>query len=239
MKNGIENPTAGMQIIRNALIALYSKDTVDISYSTNLVEYLPGIMDKALKSSLCPFTTHEESLIAFAQSIYALRLDGGRCIEPGIPAGCGFYDPHGVYRDPQIKTITYKGTASTYSDKDQIFPAGINSSFGMDFVDVTLDPITDGQSLTVEFYSDQLTEAEFNVQIWMLIDSDSGMSRPRVTNIMATEKILARGNPAGRLFYVIPAIDMTKFNRLGLVITRIDAKEGSDPIGAYSIVLHP
>ena len=239
MKNGIENPAAGMQIIRNALIALYSKDTVDISYSTNLVEYLLGIMDLALMSSLCPFTTYEESLIAFAQSIYALRLDGGRCIEPGLPAGCGFYDPHGVYRDPQIKTITYTGTASTYTDTDQIFPAGINSSFGMDFVDVVLDPTTDGQSLTVEFYSDQLTEAEFNLQIWTLSDSEGGEKRPRVTNIMAAEKILTRGTPDGQLVYVIPAIDMTKFNKLGLVITRLDAKEGSDPIGAYSIVLQP
>ena len=239
MKNGIEKPAAGMQIIRRALIALYSTDIVDISYSTNLVAYLPGIMDMALKSSLCPFTTYEESLIAFAQSIYALRLGGGRCIEPGLPDGCGFYDPHGVYRDPQIKTITYTGTASTYSDTDQIFPAGINSSFGMDFVDVELDPTTDGQSLTVEFYSDQWTEAEFDVQIWTLIDSDSGISRPRVTSITATEKILARGTPDGQLVYVIPEIDLTNSNRLGMVITRIDAKEGSDPIGAYSIVLRP
>jgi hypothetical protein len=32
---------------------------------------------------------------------------------------------------------------------------------------------------------------------------------------------------------------MTEYNRLGLIITRVDAKERLDPTGAYTIALHP
>ena len=41
------------------------------------------------------------------------------------------------------------------------------------------------------------------------------------------------------LFYAIPAINTAATDRLGLIITRTDAWESSDPIGAYTIVLHP
>jgi hypothetical protein len=37
--------------------------------------------------------------------------------------------------------------------------------------------------------------------------------------------------------YVILAIDVTTYNRLGLIITRVDAKENSDPVGEYTILL--
>jgi len=44
-------------------------------------------------------------------------------------------------------------------------------------------------------------------------------------------------NENGHLVYVIPAIDTTAHNRLGLIITRVDANESSDPVGEYTIVL--
>jgi hypothetical protein len=239
MKYGIENPAAGMQVIRHALIALYSRGTVDIRYSTDLVEKLPEIMDEALKNAECPFTTYNESLIAFARSIYALRLDGGRCVMPGMPARCGFYDPPEVYRDPLVNTITYSGTAITYSEADQLFPAGINSSFVMDFVEVVLDPTADGQSLTIAIYSDQGADAEFDMQLWTVVDSGGGVRPQRVTSIISNEEILALVTQDGCRSYVIPVIDITMYNRLGIVITRLDAEESSDPIGAYNIVLQP
>lgn len=45
-------------------------------------------------------------------------------------------------------------------------------------------------------------------------------------------------NADGHLVYVIPVVNTTEYNRLGLIITRFDAKESSDPIGEYTIVLH-
>lgn len=232
MKNDLEDPGAGMQVIRRALDNLYSADVVDISSSTNLVGALPEIMERALKGSSCPFQTHAESLAAVARAIYALRVDGGRCTEPGIPAGCEFYDPHNLYHDPSVSTITYYETDLQYSD-------GIRSSSGIDFVDVILDPAAKGQPVTLEFHGAPGADAEFNVQIWELMDSEVG-TRPRCIGAAATStEIPMRTSPDGRLIYAIPAIDRTTTNRLGLIITCTDARESSDPVGEYTIVLHP
>lgn len=109
----------------------------------------------------------------------------------------------------------------------------------MDFVDVILDLAADGQPLTLEFHGAPDADAEFNVQIWKLLDSDAG-NRPRRMEAAATSlDVPVRTNPDGRLIYTIPAIDTAAYNRLGLIITRTDAREGSDPVGEYTIVLHP
>jgi hypothetical protein len=204
---------------------------VDIGASTDLVEAVPAIIDRALEGSSCPFETYEESLIAFARAIYALRLDGGRCIGPGTPAGCGFYDPDNLYNDPPLSTITYTRAGERYRD-------GIGSSFGMDFVDVVLDPAADGQPLTLEFHTAPAADAAFNVQLWKLIESEGDASPQRVPAQTTATETLTRTNPDGHLFYAIPAIDTSTYNRLGLIITRFDAKESSDPIGEYTILLH-
>jgi hypothetical protein len=108
----------------------------------------------------------------------------------------------------------------------------------MDFVDVVLDPAADGQPLTLEFYPAPGADGEFNVQLWKLIDPGEGARpRPVPTHTTAAE-ILTRANSDGHLSYTIPAIDTSAYNRLGLIITRFDAQESSDPIGEYTIVLH-
>jgi hypothetical protein len=234
MSNHVEDPADGMQVIRQALNVLYAGDVVDIGASTDLVETMPVIMTQALQDSPCPFRTYEESLQAFARAVYALRLEGGRCTEPGFPAGCGIYDPHELYDDSPYSTILYTGEAITYSRLSQPYPAGIPSSFGIDFVDVALDPSLDGQSLTLEFHSAREGEAEFAVQVWSLMLPGDG-SRPRPTSA----EILIAENLDGRLSYVISAINTAECNRLGLVITRTDAQESLDPEGSYTVVLHP
>jgi hypothetical protein len=238
MKDGVEDPAAGMQVIRRTLMALYAGDIVDAGSSTDLVGKVPEIMDRALGGSSCPFNTYEESLIAFARAIYALRLDGGRCIEPGSPAGCGFYDPDNLYNDPPLSTITYIGTTITYTGADHRHQDGIGSSFGMDFADVILDPAADGQPLTIKFYPAPGADAAFNVQLWKLMDPGTGARPRRVPAQTASTEILTRAGPDGHLSYVIPAIDTTAYNRVGLIVTRLDAKESSDPIGEYTILLH-
>ena len=230
MKNGVEDPAAGMQVISRTLMVLYSEDIVDISSSTDLVEKMPEIMDRALEDSSCPFKTHEESLIAFARAIYALRLNGGRCTEPGTPAGCGFYDPNDLYYAPPVSTITYSGTDQQYSGE-------IKSSFGIDFVDVILDPAADGQPLTIEFHDAPGADAQFNVQLWQLIDPGEDARPQRVPTQITSTEILTRANSDGHLFYIIPEVNTTAYNRLGLIITRLDAEEISDPVGEYAIVL--
>jgi hypothetical protein len=238
-RDGVESPSTGMRVISRALEALYLKDTVDIQSSTDLVRGLPVIMDQAFAdASLCPFQDYEESLVQFARAIYALGVDGGRCTEPSTPAGCGLYDPHNLYNDPRVDTTTYTGTTITYDAAGQLYPPGIRSSFGMDFVDVILDATVDGQPLTLEFYGAPGSAAEFNVQLWKLADSGGGARPRRVGPDITTAETLTRVNSDGHLIFVIPEIDTTAYNRLGLVITRLDAKEALDPVGEYTIVLH-
>jgi hypothetical protein len=229
-KDGGLDPAAGMQVIRRALTILYSGDVVDITTSTDLVGALPDIVGRALSSSSCPFDTHAQSLAAFTRAIYALRLEDGRCAAPGIPAGCGFYDPHNLYYDPPISTVTYSGA-------DQRHAGEIPSSFGVDFVDVILDPAAAGASLTLEFQGAPGAAAEFTVQIWELKHAGEG-TRPRpLSSTGAGPKLLKTTNPGRELSYVIPAIDTTVGNRLGLIITRIDASERLDPVGEYTFGL--
>ncbi len=232
MVDGVRNPAAGMGIIRNALTVLYSGDIVDITRSTDLVGYLPAIMDRALAATpSCPFHNHSESLIHFARALYALRLDGGRCAAPGLPQGCGFYDPNHVYRDPLGSTITFTGETLTFDNASQFSPAGIKSSFGIDFVDVILDPTTTGRSLTIEVHGAPNADAHFGVQLWLLMASEN--LAPRSKSI----PLVGRTEEDGHLVYTLTVLETDQVNRLGLIITRLDAHENSDPAGKYTVIL--
>jgi hypothetical protein len=142
-----------------------------------------------------------------------------------IPAtACGFYDPHELYDDPPYSMILYIGEAITYTKLSQPYPAGIPSSFGMDFVEVALNPSLGGQSLSLEFHGTRGGEPEFAVQVWSLMVPGDG-SRPQP----ASPVVLMTRHSDGHLAYVIPAINTAECNRLGLAITRIGAKESLDP----------
>jgi hypothetical protein len=182
-------------------------------------------MDRALAGSSCPFQTHGESLVAFARAIYGLQVDGGRCAAPGTPAGCGFYDPYRQYVAPPVSTIAFAGADQAYRD-------GIRSSFGIDFVDVTLDPATAGRPLTLEFVAMSGPGVEFGVQVVPLADSGEGSAALHIPGDTAATEVLRVAADGPRL-YLIPAV----CNRLGLIITRLDAGEASDSLGEYAIVL--
>jgi hypothetical protein len=232
---GTESPIAGMDIIKRALTALYAGDVVDIASSTDLVQHIPAIMDQAFADASCPFGSYEESLVAFTRAIYALRLEGGRCVAPGTPHGCGFYDPGLLYRDPPVSEIVYAAETITYAPQEQPRPVGIPSSFGVDFVDVLLNPAADGQALTLEVRGIPGAAAEFVVEVHKLMDP-GGHGRPRPVSSQANApETLVPANADGVLSYVIPAVDTSVYNRLGLIITRVDAMESSDPIGEYTI----
>lgn len=122
---------------------------------------------------------------------------------------------------------------------EQPYPAGIKSSYGMDFVEVVLDDKAKGQPLSIEFHGAPGSEAEFSVQIWKLMDDGTGTSwQPSLTAVSPAETLIRRGVD-GNLFYTIPEIDTKTFNRLGLIITRLDSGEDAGPAGAYTILLSP
>jgi hypothetical protein len=252
MADGTENPRAGMRIIRRALEELYSGAQVDIGGSSDLVHHLPAVIDQALagpEAPDCPFQTFRESLQHFARAIYQLRLDGGRCTVPGLPtatqtgtpagaaAGCSFYDPNHLYFDPPVSELTYRGAQVLFAAADQPYPHGIGSSYGIDLVDVVLDPSTQGQPLTIEISGAPGADTDFSVEIWRIMDSGaSGGAEKRLSPVGAPEQLNAQTTD-GRLVYTIPEIDTGLANRLGLIITRLDSDEASDPVGAYTITL--
>jgi len=221
-----------MEVIRRALTIRYAGDVVDIGASTDLVGALPEIMDRALSGSSCPFQTHAESLAAFARAIYALQLDGGRCASPRSPSGCGLYDPQNRYFDPPVSTVGY-------SEASQGYAGQIPSSFGVDLVDVILDPSLNGQPLEIEFHSDSGSAAAFIVQVWEVRSLGEGTNPRALATGVAGPHTLASEGPDGELSTVIAAADRTGPNVLGLIITRIDEDERVDREGAYTVVVHP
>jgi hypothetical protein len=107
----------------------------------------------------------------------------------------------------------------------------------MDFVDVLLDPAVDGQSLVLEFTGAPGADAEFAVQVWRLMDP-GGHAPPRFVAPWATApQFLVQTNTNGVLSYVVPDVDTSTCNKLGLIITRVDAMERSDPVGDYIITV--
>jgi hypothetical protein len=208
-----------MGVIRAALEEMarhYSPDTV-------------GLMDDAMDAALArldgPFGSYEESLVAFARANYGLRLENGHCAATDLTAcGEGYYDPKGVYADPALEAkLTVGGGGLTYE-------GGIPASYGMDFLEVQLDPALEGQPLTVTFQG-QGAVARFNVQVWRLGD---GEAKPHA--VTAEPEVVPPADDGAHV-YVIPAVDRSAYRRLALIVTRLDADETADAMGSYRITL--
>jgi hypothetical protein len=239
--NGAENPTVGMRLLRRTLQTLYGAEVVDINHSTDLVAALPQVMNHALASPEaggCPFTTYEASLAHFARSIYTLRLADGRCTAPGVPTNCGFYDPESLYSEPRVVEISFTGEPLVYSNAQQPYPNGIQSSYGMDFIDLKLRPAESGQELTIQVAGLHRGTAEFNVQILKLHKQVSGGMSVQKAFVVAPVEFLQKETPDSPLTITIFASALQDCNRIGIIITRVDAGESIDSNGAYTLLIH-
>ena len=232
----------GSSIIRRTLQVLYSHDVVDIDNSAELVVSLPLIMGKVFSSPeavICPFHTFEESLVQFAHAIYALRLENGRCMSLTNSSNCGFYDPEMLYSEPSVSKLTYSGEQIVFDEGDRPYPAGIRSSYGIDFIEVRLHHNLEDSPLHIELYPDDQSLAEFNVQIWKLNESGAG---DRLISIVEnplpffTPVRISHDHP---FRYTIPALDLNEYNYLAVIVTRVDANEELDKQGGYTLMLNP
>ncbi|MFN2286375.1 MAG: hypothetical protein ACK2UQ_18305 [Anaerolineae bacterium] len=229
----------GMQVIRQALIALYAGDIVDIGSSTDLINAMPLVMNQALAATQCPFATYQDSLVAFAHALYALNVQGGRCFIGGEAGMCnGLYDPHYLYCGPEVEHLHYAGVPFAYTGaslsshtSEQSRVAGIPSSFGMDFVEIDLAEVVDGKPLTLEIYGEPGAAAEFHVQVWEL--EVNGWR-----SIAIHEPVTLIANAQGHYLYTSPALDTGITRRLAVILTRVDAKEHIDPVGAYTVSVY-
>jgi hypothetical protein len=208
-----------MRVIRAAL------EEMAVHYQSDIVTSMRRAMDAALARFDGPFHTHEDSLIAFSRANYALRLENGRCTTEEFATCAGmYYDPESVYVNPPLAfQLDYYGEPLAYRD-------AVPSSFGMDFVEIGLNPMLRGQPLTVRFQGEG-DAARFNLQVWQLKWGETG---PRA--VTPQPEVVGRG-PDGAYVYHISAVDTTAYDRLALIITRIDADEIADPIGAYLVTL--
>jgi hypothetical protein len=220
----------GMDVIREALIALYSGDIVDIRTSTDITGALPRVLDRAVRRAACPFDTHAASLEVFARAIYALRLHGGRCSTLGQADGCGFYDPAGLYSPPPAARVTYAGTPLTYGAASQPEPVGIPNSFGIDLIEIDLDQSTDGLPLTIELAGEPGAAACFSVQVW-------GLSVEGGTARASRDPMALAPDAEGRLIASFGSLDWRAMQRVAVLIVRVNGQEAADPVGAYTLTV--
>ncbi len=242
MAGGAELSQVGMRVVRRALQEFYARGAVDISTSSDLVRGLPAIMDRLLSSpeaSACPFRTFADSLVHFSRAIYTLHVEGGRCTAPGIPVGCGLYDPNSLYSTPRTAALTFSGAGIDFSAQAQPYPAGIRSSFGMDFIDIQLAPGVQGQPITIELHGEPSGGTVFSLQVVRLWDQDAGWgSQPALLRGLPVAA-LASGAAGDLLVLSLSPADLAASNRLGVIITRLDAGEALDPLGAYTLLVKP
>jgi hypothetical protein len=200
-------------------------------YDAGSVSSVDATMDATLSRFDGPFLTFEESLVAFARANYALRLENGRCTATGLVECGGLYqDPDGVYVDPPLEAVLDYGGAM--GEGGLSHDGAIPSSYGMDFIDVRLDPTLRGQGLMVKLQGDG-EGARFNVQVWRL---GAGVLKPRAVT-QHPESVVQ--NADGTHVYVIPQLDTAAYNRLAIIVTRLDPDEAVDRAGVYSLVLSP
>jgi hypothetical protein len=209
----------GMAIIRAAL------EEMACGYDPDIVAGMPEVMDRAFQRVDGPFHTFEQSIVAFALANYALRLENGRCSEDDLLNCHGFYyDPAGAYATPLVQDEL------RYAGEPLAVDGAVENSFATDFIEVRLDPELHGQPLTVRLQQEG-SVARFNVQVWRL---GQGQQKPRAL-ALAPETVPA--DQGGTHTYTIPSVDTTAYERLALIITRLDADEAIDPVGAYRLMV--
>lgn len=223
---GLEDTAAGMSVIRNVLEALYKGEIVDVHASTDSIGSLPAIMDRALsQASSCPFKNHSESLEEFARSIYMLRMEDGRCLEFG-DMECGLFDPNSLYPAPPVERMTVTNSPVMFVSGD------VPSSYGIDFIELGLETVTDGKSLMIRFAKSSVSLAEFMVSV-ALVKSAESTGRNISTVFIAKSEFEVDDN--GYMNFEIDRIDLNEFERIGLIIVRTDPNENLDATGSYTV----
>ena len=228
IKDGLEDPATGMKVIHHVLETLYKGEIVNVNSSNDVAAGLPRILNVALQDTpTCPFHTYEESLIHFARAIYLLRLENGRCSTSYNSTYCGFYDPQRLYQIPNAEDHMIQAGSTTQIN------GAIATSYGIDLIELQLDPSTEGKTLKLTFKDISDPEDEFNVELWKnkTLENTSG---PEAYSDQTSEP-RSRRTENGFLALEIGDISMDDFNNLGLIITRMDPHENVEASGSYLI----
>jgi hypothetical protein len=228
--NGIESPDTGMQVIRNVLESLYDGKVVDINSSSDAAGALPEVVDLALQNTpSCEFRTYEESLLQFSEAVFLLRMPSERCNAMMEDSACGFFDPNHLYPTPNAEVHAVAANADTSVQ------GSIPSSYGMDLMEFKLEMSTSHKAMTILLDTDDGKHNKFCVEVWQIEaieqPSDSGQAPVHAGH---PQSICADGGSA--TLDIDPA-NSGNVNAIGVVVTRMDSHETSDP-GEYSLQLH-
>jgi hypothetical protein len=228
IKDGLEDPAIGMTVIRHVLETLYKGEIVNVNSSNDVTAGLPRILDVALQATpTCAFHTYEESLTHFARAIYLLRLENGRCSTSNNPTYCGFYDPYRLYQTPRAEDYLIQADSTTQIN------GSISTSYGIDLIELELDPSAEGRSLKLIVRNISDPENEFNVELWKIKKLQNGSEPESYTGQPNDPKSTRTEN--GSLTVEIDNLNVNDFNGLGLIITRTDAFESKEETGRYLI----
>ena len=225
--NSVEDPAAGMEIIRNVLEILYKGEIADINSSTDVAGALPKIVNAALaETPSCSFTSYAESLVEFGRAIQKLRLEDATCTNFSHAPRCGFFDPYNLYTAPHADSYL-AGEGSI------LINGSIPSSYGIDLLELGLDESVEGKSLRVIFQAVSSPQAEFQVVLEgiRMQSNEAGIRRSPAQSGAAWSAKSA----SGLLVLEVPGLDLESFNALGLIIIRTDPYEEAGSQGNYAI----
>jgi hypothetical protein len=184
----VEDPPKGMEVIRFTLETLYSGEIVDITSSTDLVGYLPQIMDRVFEETLtCPFRTYKESLLALSRAIFLLKVEGGRCPASGQANECGFFDPEGVYPNPPIRSASWSSIPVEETAGSLEITGSLPKGYTSELIEVVFED--KGEFSLLEVVLTHPTRVEFGLQIIPLPDGLGII----VTRLDANEGDASRG----------------------------------------------
>jgi hypothetical protein len=227
MVDGREDPATGMDIIRHVLEILYQGQVVDINSSYDAASALPKIVDLALqKTSSCEFQTYEESLLRFSEAVFLLRMQNGRCTAAKLDR-CGFFDPHHLYPTPNAEIYSIPANAET------LVRGSIPASYGIDLLEFNLDAAPNRSlRIALEASSGLRPGSELCMEVWQIkTRSKSSHAEPVPVPVGKPVSICTEARSAA---LEIDPVGTDEINRIGIVITRLDAYEDVDT-GDYSL----
>jgi hypothetical protein len=137
-----------------------------------------------------------------------------------------------MYVAPLLRPMThYRGSTLTYD-------GSIPASYGTDLIEIPLHEETHGQPVTIAFRS---KGARFSVRAWKLYRDGTGIRNPargqRGIRALTPHPQALSGDCSAECRYTIPRLNLAQYDRIALIVVRLDPDERVDPSGAYQLIV--
>ena len=109
----------------------------------------------------------------------------------------------------------------------------ISSSYGIDLLELALDPSVDGKSMKIILRGTSTAKDVFHVEVQGIRfeGSETGVER-----LSSPAGMLASARSEnGQLVLEIPSLNLASYNRLALTIVRLDPYENRNDSGHYAL----